>query len=794
MTHHVKLRAKILISLIGLAVIPLALALTILHSETENLIDGNLHSRLEETARFVVETMEDSRRETRNYTQILSRDADLINSVVYADSPDEILELGTALDDAINVFNLDLVQVVNAEGKILRRLSAESFAQLPLTPAVESSLFRSLLEQKESTEISGITTLEGYPAIVAVSPIRFHRRNLAYLMGVTFLDRNYAERIQSQSGAGVTFYTTAGKVFASGEGLNLADPAAISGKTIWQHEADEASYLAENILLNPEQGMVITLDRSSMLAARQNLERLVLVTLSVVSVLAILIGVVISRGIVRPLGEVVANLREIAEGEANLTRTLQVRTGDEVGELATSFNSFLGRLRETVRRTQVVREELAQAMKKIKESSRELNQGALRQSQSLEESHKSVQDIEQLASGIADNVSNLLMAAEESSSATLQVGSTTEEIAAQMEIMFGKVEEVIAALTQMSSSSEQISESVGILSGSTQETAASVTEFDAAIREIEQSAERTNRLSDEAVRETERGKQAVDESIAGIQGLCQTVEEATRVIQNLGSQSQAIGKILTVIDDVADQTGLLALNAAIIAAQAGEHGRGFAVVADEIGELAERTAISTREIATIIKSLQSGTRDAVEAMTQGNEKVRQEAEKARIAGEVLVTVRTSTLRSSEEIRGIVRATQEQARGSQAITRAVNNNTDTVMQIAAAIRQHSHGIQHLNATSEDMRDIAARVKTSTGEQTLGSRQISQNMEQIRAMIESINDAARNQSVASHQVVAAVSGVREIAQNNVVRTRELDQVVEALSRHTRTLKEEIGSFKV
>jgi methyl-accepting chemotaxis protein len=271
------------------------------------------------------------------------------------------------------------------------------------------------------------------------------------------------------------------------------------------------------------------------------------------------------------------------------------------------------------------------------------------------------------------------------------------------------------------------------------------------------------------------------------------VEDASRAIEELGKQSGEIGSILTVIDEVADQTRLLSLNASIIAAQAGEHGKGFAVVADEIRELAERTAMSTQEISAIIRRLQTGTVEAVKAMQVGSERVHEEAERSKVAEEALDKLTESALRSAEQVKSIVRATQEQSRGSRQITEAVNQVSNMLQQISSAVKQQSDGIQQLAEAAESMKDISSQVKLSTGEQARGSHQISASMENIRNMLQQIDQSSKDQSVRSRQLVEAASAVRKVAEENAVRTTELDTVVENLAEQSDVLEKQIGSFK-
>jgi methyl-accepting chemotaxis protein len=97
----------------------------------------------------------------------------------------------------------------------------------------------------------------------------------------------------------------------------------------------------------------------------------------------------------------------------------------------------------------------------------------------------------------------------------------------------------------------------------------------------------------------------------------QAVGEAERtnaLVLSLAEAAGRIGEVVTLINDIAGQTNLLALNATIEAARAGDAGKGFAVVANEVKTLANQTAKATDEISTQIGTVQTRTREAVDAI------------------------------------------------------------------------------------------------------------------------------------------------------------------------------------
>jgi methyl-accepting chemotaxis protein len=790
MLNKFHLRSKILIALAALSVLPLIAALFFVSGLTGKLINRDMQQLAEKTGNFAALSTTASRQETGNYISLLSSSADIVNAVFYASLTGDAEQMYDLIGNARENYQFDLLEVYTPGGESLVRFGRDGLEQNGAAEARHPLVRRGLAGETTSA----LTSASGRLAVMVATPVKLQEQMVGLLVGTIFLDDAFASRIKELSGVEVAFSDRGAIVAGSHPQLKTVDAKEITPEGRTEVSLGNVSHrLFKQSLEGEEYEIILALDRSDEIASYRSVRSLLGLILLVAAGLALGVGFTLSRTIVQPLSRVVDSLKEIAEGEGDLTRTLPVASRDEVGELAANFNLFIHRLREMVGRTRTVSEDLQGATEKIRHSSQVVSAGAVRQFAALDESFQAIQGIETSITGIAGNTGSLLHEVEESSSATLELGSTTAEIALQVDRLFAIVDQVSTSITEMSTAGQQIASNLEALSSSTDVSASSITEMDASIRQIEENAERTKLLAEEAVLDSQRGREAVHRTIEGIGSIREMVSDATSLIQDLGQQSNAIGGILTVIDDVADQTNLLALNAAIIAAQAGEHGRGFAVVAEEIRGLASRTAVSTREIGDIIGRLQSGVKRVVEVMIAGNEQVKEEVNRSREAGEALEKIRTSTEKSTEEVRNIVRTTQEQAKGSKMITQSVNHIATMLLQLSSATRQQTVETEQLARASETMHEIASQVKNSTGEQVRGSQQIAASMEEVRRMAELINHATQEQTSRSSQAVRAVSQIRVVAEEYTSRTAELDGVVIALAEQADALKKEVGAFR-
>jgi len=184
-----------------------------------------------------------------------------------------------------------------------------------------------------------------------------------------------------------------------------------------------------------------------------------------------------------------------------------------------------------------------------------------------------------------------------------------------------------------------------LLDSDAETVSATVAQLTGSVEEVASSSARAAEASRHANQGADEGKVAMTEALGSMDMLCGELGNARQAMQQLDVHIDSIAGVLDVIRGIAEQTNMLALNAAIEAARAGEQGRGFAVVADEVRNLAGRTQKSTREIHEMIERVQSGARNVVGVVAEGDSQ-------ARICEELIETACVSLAEISGEISSI----------------------------------------------------------------------------------------------------------------------------------------------
>ncbi|MBI5694175.1 MAG: phosphate/phosphite/phosphonate ABC transporter substrate-binding protein [Nitrospirae bacterium] len=499
----------------------------------------------------------------------------------------------------------------------------------------------------------------------------------------------------------------------------------------------------------------------------------------------------ITRFITDPISYLVVTATQIAKGD--LTKTIDVKTEDELGALAGAINTMVANLKNMLGKVKDASISVTNATERIAINSKKISEGALVQQELTESTSSSMEEMNASIREVAESVESLSSSAESSSSSIMEMAASIDEVASITNDLSASTESTSSSIMEMAATVRQVSENVDVLSSAAEETTASATEMGASIKEVESVAKESTGLSEKVTAEaSELGMRAVEKTIKGMEEIKDTVVKAAHVIEQLGGRSEEIGEILNVIDEVTDQTSLLALNAAILAAQAGEHGKGFAVVASEIKDLAERTSSSTSEIAKLIGAVQTEARDAVVSIKSGRDSVEQGVKIAYEAKDALVKIVESSSKSASMSKGIEKATVEQAEGIRQVSDAMLSISDMVQHILKATQEQAKGTEQIMMASEKMSEIAKQVRNAMAEQAKGSKQITMAVENVSEKVQHIASATSEQRKGSQEIVGAIEKIRDITAQSVTLASEMDQSVTELTRQADVLREEINHF--
>ncbi|MBU1863646.1 MAG: methyl-accepting chemotaxis protein [Candidatus Omnitrophica bacterium] len=151
------------------------------------------------------------------------------------------------------------------------------------------------------------------------------------------------------------------------------------------------------------------------------------------------------RIIVGPINKTVAMLKDIAQGEGDLTRRLEVTSKDEIGDLAKWFNTFIKKLESIIGQVKAASNQLAGGAHEISESTQKISDGAQQQSASFEELSSSVQQN-------AANASTANEIAQATSKNAEGVGAgmdNTIEAMKAIEKSSGRIGEAVAIITDI---------------------------------------------------------------------------------------------------------------------------------------------------------------------------------------------------------------------------------------------------------------------------------------------------------------------------------------------------------
>lgn len=397
-------------------------------------------------------------------------------------------------------------------------------------------------------------------------------------------------------------------------------------------------------------GVRVGVDLDRVIATTRQATLDLLVMLGMLAAVAVLFALLFTSRIVHPLRHLVQVARRVGRGD--LSQLARVRSRDEIGLLARTFNNSVVSLRGLVQ-TEEERDSEVRRRQQLQDNIREFL------SVSMNIADGDLTQRGRVTEDVLGNVVDAINVAVEGIEATLlEVREAATTVHGSAQEMIGSTDEVDAVVRRQAEDARQASGQVEEVTDSLRDVATSVEAAAGAARDTLDSAR--------------RGKQAVGETLDSIGRIRGESQALALRIKSLGDRSLEISEIVDTLSSIASQTNLLALNAAIEASGAGGEGARFAVVADEVRKLAEDSARSAKRVGQLIKTVQAEVHDAVVAMDNGTREVEVGVRVARQAGERLDEIAQTAATSAVLAERIAEGSRKQVQGVEIVAARVTS--------------------------------------------------------------------------------------------------------------------------
>ncbi|NQZ56474.1 MAG: HAMP domain-containing protein [Lentisphaeraceae bacterium] len=423
--------------------------------------------------------------------------------------------------------------------------------------------------------------------------------------------------------------------------------------------------------------MICEISQTEALEAISHLQLLMLISALILIVVAVFASYLFARRISRPIIEVTAVAKALADGD--LTNEVKFNSEDEIGQLSEAINTSIGSLSNTIKRVKENSDSINSSSNQVNEMSTAINQSSTSMNEQATSAAAATEELSVNIKTIADSA--LMM-----SESILQVSQKSQSVSGNMNSVAAAVEESQVNLAGIASSCEQMSVTVD---------------------EIAHSAEDGRNISAEAVSSVERAQVQVGE---------------------LSRASLEINEIIGVIEEISEQTKNLALNATIEAARAGEAGKGFAVVANEVKELARQTSTATTDIRQRIEQMQASSTGTVQEIGNIQQVIGKVNELvtgiASAVEEQSITLRVNAQNTNEAAEGMKEVAKNVAESNTAVSTISQNIEDVTKhaeevkgssgEAALASQEVSKVLQGINQVSIQNSDYGSQISSSAAQ--------------------------------------------------------------------------------
>ncbi len=348
-------------------------------------------------------------------------------------------------------------------------------------------------------------------------------------------------------------------------------------------------------------------------------------------VISVVILFIIVRRMIVSINKAVHGLKDIAEGEGDLTQRLEIKSRDEIGELAHWFNAFITKMQLIVTDIANNADNLTSSSADVSGLSMQMSEGAIGMTDkssmvaaASEEMNSSMSSVAAASEEAAININMVATATDEMASTINEIAnnsekarSVTTEMVSNAKVVSAKVNELGSSAIDIGKVTEaitDISEQINLLSLNATIEAARAGEagrgFAVVANEIKDLAKQTAEATLE-IKEKIGGIQlSTDETVAEVEKISAVIEDVNEIVSTIAT---AVEEQSVTTKEIADNVlqasqGIQEVNKNVaessgVSGDIAEEISGVNLAANEISDSSSKVSISAEELSDLAAKL-----------------------------------------------------------------------------------------------------------------------------------------------------------------------------------------------